>query len=70
MWRIPNTNTYTRSKVLSVFIVVHDHTEAPRSSVRMFSYSRQIALELPVMQLVYRAEEIIYTSVQHLEITA
>ena len=64
------TNTYTRSKFLSVFIAVHGHTEAPRSLVRMFSYSRQIALDLPVMQLVYRAEEIIYAPVQHLEITA
>jgi hypothetical protein len=63
-------NTYTRSNVLSAFIAAHGNTEAPRSSVRMFSYSMQIALNLPVMQLVYRAQEIIYASVQHLEITA
>jgi hypothetical protein len=63
-------NTYTRSSVSYVFIAVHGHIEASRSSVRIFSYSRQIALDLPVMQMVYRAEEIIYASVQHLEITA
>lgn len=63
-------NTYTRSKVLSVFIAVHGHTEASRSLVRMFSYSRQTVLDLPVMQMVYRAQEIIYASVQHVEITA